>query len=214
VNYLAHAYRFLDRPQFVAGTALPDWMNVVDRKNKPRRQLAQPLLADSDPDVAELAAGVVQHHDDDLWFHAQIAFVVLSAQFAVELRQQLPPGGGHQAGFLGHILVELLLDAALIQRNPKLLDRYYQLLDQLNVHRVQSSANRILRTAEDRLVTLIHRFAQERFLADYVTDSGLQYRVAGVMRRVGLPPLPDLAAWLSSARQRVYQSTDQLLPSS
>ncbi|MBX3423099.1 MAG: hypothetical protein KF752_16200 [Pirellulaceae bacterium] len=213
MNYLAHAYRFLDRPQFVAGTALPDWMNVVDRKNRPRRQLAQPLLADRDPDVAELAAGVIQHHDDDRWFHTQSAFVELSTQFAVELRQHLPPGGGHQAGFLGHILVELLLDAALIQRDPQLLQHYYELLDQLDVHCVQASANRILRTAEQRLIILIPRFTQERFLADYTTESGLQYRLSGVMRRVGLPPLPDLTAWLLTARHRVYQSADQLLPS-
>ncbi len=214
MNYLAHAYRFLDRPLFVAGTALPDWMNVLDRKNKPRRHLAEPLLADADPDVGELAAGVVQHHDDDRCFHGQAAFVELSTKFALELRQQLPTSGGHQAGFLGHILVELLLDAALIDSKPNLLARYYELLDQLDVHRVQTSANRILRSSEARLVVLIPRFVQERFLSDYITDSGLQYRVAGVMRRVGLPPLPDLTAWLPSARQRVYQSVDQLLPKS
>ena len=56
MNYLAHAYRFLDQPLFVAGTALPDWMNVLNRRNRPRRQYAQPLLADDDPAVAQLAA--------------------------------------------------------------------------------------------------------------------------------------------------------------
>lgn len=211
VNYLAHAYRFLDQPLFVAGTALPDWMNVVNRKNRPRRQYALPLVSDADCSVAELAAGVVQHHEDDHWFHQQPAFLELSSRFTSELRALLPPDHCHQAAFVGHIGVELLLDAALIQRDSSLLNRYYQLLDDLDGTVVQHAANRILRQPETRLELLLQRFCQERFLADYPSDAGLQYRLAGVMRRVGLPPLPDLSQWLQSARDQVYQRADELL---
>jgi hypothetical protein len=212
VNYLAHAYRFLDRPLFVAGTALPDWMNVVDRKNRARRQYALPVLQDPDCQVAEFAAGVLQHHADDDWFHSREQFIRLSSQFAVELRGLLDGGLSHQAAFLGHISVELLLDAALIRRDSQLLERYYQLLEELDVRLVQQAANRILKRPEHRLAVLIPRFLEERFLSDYPTDSGLLYRLGGVMKRVGLPPLPDLADWLSSARQRVYEQADELLP--
>lgn len=212
MNYLAHAYRFLDRPLFVAGTALPDWMNVVDRKNRARRQYALPALQDPDGSVVEFAAGVLQHHEDDDWFHSQQPFISLSSQFAVELRELLGGGLSHQAGFLGHISVELLLDAALIQRESRLLEQYYRLLEKLDVQLVQQAANRILKRPEHRLVVLIPRFLEERFLSDYPSDSGMLYRLGGVMRRVGLPPLPDLTQWLSSARQRVYQQADDLLP--
>jgi hypothetical protein len=212
VNYLAHAYRFLDRPLFAAGTALPDWMNVVDRKNRARQQFAQPVLSDPNPHIAEFAAGVIQHHQDDYWFHGQETFVELSTRFAVELRQLLEPGMGHQAGFVGHIAVELLLDAALIERDNTLVGQYYEMLDQLDAELIQLAANKILRKQEDRLVLLIPRFSQERFIADYVDNRRLQYRLGGVMRRVGLPPLPDITDWLQSARSRVYKDTDRLLP--
>jgi hypothetical protein len=212
VNYLAHAYRYLDRPLFAAGTALPDWMNYVNRKNRPRRKYAESVLLDPDPLIAQFAAGVIQHHDDDHWFHGQLSFVQLSTQFAVELRKLLEAGLGHQAGFVGHITVELLLDASLIERDPALLDRYYRFLDELDAQLVQTAANRILRNSEERLVQLIPRFSKERFIADYVNDQGMQYRLGGVMKRVGLPPLPDITAWLYSARQRVYAETDALLP--
>jgi hypothetical protein len=212
VNYLAHAYRFLDRPLFVAGTALPDWMNVVDRKNRARKQYALPVLHDPNGGIAEFAAGVLQHHADDDWFHSKPEFVTLSSTFAVEVRALLAPGLAHQAAFVGHICVELLLDAVLIQRDASLLDRYYRLLDDLDLHLVQQAANRILKRPEDRLALLIPRFSQERFLADYPTDAGLLYRLNGVMKRVGLPPLPDLCQWLASARRRVHLQANDLLP--
>ncbi len=60
LNYLAHAYPHLHRPYFAAGTALPDWMNVIDRKNRARRQFAEPIAQDADPDIAEFAQGVMQ----------------------------------------------------------------------------------------------------------------------------------------------------------
>ncbi len=197
---------------FVAGTALPDWMNFVDRKNRARRQYALPLVKDADPAVAELAAGVLQHHDDDHWFHQQQQFVMLSAAFSKELKEILDPGMGHQAAFLGHISVELLLDSWLIEEEPSLLDRYYQLMNELSGEQVQHAANRILRRPEQRLADALELFSQERFLASYLSDEGLQFRFNGVMRRVGLPPLADLTDWLKSARPRVYRSSDQLLP--
>lgn len=211
MNYLAHAYRFLDQPLFVAGTALPDWMNVVNRKNRPRRQYAEPLLGDNDAAVAQLAAGVIQHHDDDHWFHQQPVFLELSSRFSIQLRDLLTAGRGHQAAFLGHIGVELLLDAALIERDSGLLSRYYEILDALDVRMVQAAANRILRQPETHLEILLPRFSREKFLADYPDDLGLQVRLAGVMRRVGLPPLPDLSQWLKQARQQVYIRADELL---
>lgn len=211
MNYLAHAYRFLDRPLLAAGTALPDWMNVVDRKNRARRQYAEPVLLDNDPRIAEFAAGVIQHHHDDHWFHNQEAFVKLSSRFAVELREIIGRDLGHQAAFVGHIMVELLLDAALVEQDSTLLTRYYQMLDGIDPETVQTAANRILRRPVDRLTWLIPRFVQERFLADYTDDTRLQSRLAAVMRRVGLPPLPDLTHWIVTARQAVYAHAGSLL---
>lgn len=212
LNYLAHAYRHLDRPYFAAGTALPDWMNVIDRKNRARRQFAEPVLQDADPYIVQFAAGVLQHHEDDQWFHGQECFIQLSSQFSIELRRFLGAGLSHQAAFVGHISIELLIDAWLIECDGSLVDRYYQMMHTLDVQRAQTAANKILRRPIDKLPMLFERFSQERFIADYVDDSGLQYRLGGVMRRVGLPPLPDLSSWLPDARTRVYDKAPRLLP--
>ena len=36
MNYFAHGHRFVDDPYFLAGTAVPDWLSVVDRKVRVR----------------------------------------------------------------------------------------------------------------------------------------------------------------------------------
>lgn len=210
MNYLAHGYRFVDDPYFVAGTALPDWMSVLDRRNRARSQAAQRWTDSSEPQVAAFARGVMQHHEDDRWFHQTEAFASLSTTFAVELRALVSQG--HQAGFLGHIAVELLLDAVLIEDVPERLDAYYNALSQLDPERVQAVANRLLPRPVERLSLLVPRFIAERFLADYGDDSLLWRRLNHVMRRVGLEPLPPAVIdWLASARRRVRASAASLL---
>ncbi|MFI4877092.1 MAG: hypothetical protein ACIALR_17190, partial [Blastopirellula sp. JB062] len=121
MNYFAHGRRFLDRPYFLAGTAVPDWLNVVDRKMRARSKLALPHCDSADPYLAEVARGVVQHHYDDDWFHRTSAFGELSWRFTVLIRDQVGADDGLRPSFLGHITVELLLDAELAAQNPGLL---------------------------------------------------------------------------------------------
>ncbi len=60
-----------------AGTALPDWMSVVDRRNRARSQSAEKVLSDADPRVVSMALGVMRHHHDDRWFHQTQEFATL-----------------------------------------------------------------------------------------------------------------------------------------
>jgi hypothetical protein len=50
VNYFAHGRRFIDDPYFLAGTAVPDWLNVVDRQVRVRGRHAA-VYANPDPAV-------------------------------------------------------------------------------------------------------------------------------------------------------------------
>lgn len=210
MNYLAHGYQYVDDPYFLAGTALPDWMSVLDRRNRARSQSAMSWVNSSDDQLSAFARGVVQHHEDDRWFHQTARFTMLSTQFAVELRSfQLV---GHQAGFLGHIAVELLLDAVLVEEVPERLDAYYNALTQLDPIRVQAAANQLLPRPVERLTLLVPRFIAERFLADYADDQLLWRRLNHVMLRVGLEPLPQtVVGWLGEARTKVRQSASELL---
>src|SRR5262245_28151325 len=125
MNYLAHGWRFTGDPYFLAGTAAPDWLSVIDRKTRLRSRTAAEFVADPDPITAAVARGIVQHHADDAAFHALPAFNELNLAFAIEIRDALPGDEGFRPSFLGHILVELLLDSVLSEENPQRLDNYY-----------------------------------------------------------------------------------------
>ncbi len=212
MNYLSHAYKHLDDPYFVAGTALPDWMNVIDRRNRARGQSARPWVDDRDLRLASFARGVLQHHHDDRWFHQTEAFSVLSAQFTRELRPMALDPSGHQAGFVGHIVVELLLDSVLSDDNPEYLIGYYGAIESLDLALLQSIANRICTKPFSGLEQLVPRFCRERFLDDYADNEKLWVRLNHVMHRVRLQALPrQLIDWLPTARDRVRQRAIDLL---
>lgn len=222
MNYFAHGIRYIDRPYFLAGTAIPDWLNVADRSVRMRSRLVEPfaqaeqLGPDGEPleaEQREIAAGVLQHLDDDRWFHATPVFSLVTARLGRMFRELLGPDDGFRPGFLGHIVMELLLDAALIERHPGLLDRYYEALDVIDADLVQSTVNRMARNSTDRLATMIPMFVEVQFLRDYAADDRLLHRLNQVMRRIKLQSLPDQTERvLREGRQLVAQHAGQLLP--
>lgn len=213
MNYFAHGLRFLDRPYFVAGTAVPDWLSVADRQVRVRAKLIEPhLLADGSP-LGEVAAGAWQHLHDDCWFHATRAFFEVSTSLAVSFREVLGPDDSHRTSFLGHIVTELLIDAKLIEQYPGQIERYYEVLHAVEPLAVQQAVNAMAKTPTECLAPLIPRFLDERFLPDYLSDERLLHRLNQVMRRVKLPPLPaEVTSVLNLARPLIRDRLSELLP--
>ena len=212
MNYFAHGLHYLDRPYFLAGAAVPDWLNVVDRRVRVRSRHAREFTADADPCVAEIAQGIVQHHADDAWFHETRAFAELSLELSRRIRALLPDEDGLRPSFLGHILVELLLDAELIAAAPERLERYYEAMGEIDPQRVEWAVNRMAPRGPAELARWIPRFSAERFLSDYLEDATLCFRLNQVMRRVRLAALPDaFAEVLPDVRRLVRQRQVELL---
>ncbi|MFN0021646.1 MAG: hypothetical protein ACKVP0_25645 [Pirellulaceae bacterium] len=213
MNYLAHGWRFANQPCFLAGTAVPDWLSVIDRKMRARGKTAALFVDDADENLAALARGIVQHHRDDEWFHQTTAFNELSLAFTMQIREVLPADDGFRPSFLGHILVELLLDATLTEEEPARLDRYYVALAQADPAFLQAAINRLSTRQSDKVAYLVTRFLQERFLYDYAEDGKLLVRLNHVMRRVGLPQLPpELAELFPEMRATIRSRRHELLP--
>jgi hypothetical protein len=212
MNYLAHGWRFANEPYVLAGTAAPDWLSVINRKIRLRSKTAAEFLADPDPVVAAVARGVVQHHTDDAWFHATPAFNELSLTFAVEIRDCLPGDEGFRPSFLGHILVELLLDRVIAEDDPRRLDNYYSSLAALDPTITELAVSRMATQPAPQIAALIPRFIAERFLYDYLDDAKLLTRLNHVMRRVNLPQIPlPLADLFPSLLRRVRTQMNELL---
>ena len=190
MNYFAHGRRYVDDPYLLAGTAVPDWLNVCDRRVRVRSKHALPYVDSSDERLARLARGIVEHHRDDAWFHETRAFHECCLEITALARKALPTDDGFRPSFLGHILVELLLDAELIADEPHRLEAWYLALQRLDPALVQQSLNRMAPRPAERLAELIPLFLRERFLWDYADDGKLWFRLNQVMGRVKLPPLP------------------------
>jgi len=213
MNYYSHGVRFLDRPWFAAGTAIPDWLSVADRKVRMRVRDVTPFADGSGSFQAEVAAGVLQHLADDDWFHSSQAFLEVTSQLTRLFRELLPDDDSPRCSFLGHIVTELLLDSVLIERNPPRLERYYEVFQQLKGLEIQQAVNAMARKSTDQLAWFVDMFPHERFLSDYGDDARLCHRLNQVLRRVKLEPLPPAAdAVLGSARLIVRARTDELLP--
>lgn len=212
MNYFAHGYRYTQDPYFLAGTAVPDWLSIVDRQVRVRARRTEALVDDTDPCVAAVARGIRQHLADDEWFHQTTAFHQLNVEFTGRIRLILSGDDGYRPAFLGHVLLELLLDAELIDQQPDTLDDYYRCLAGIDSTIVELVVNRISVQPTDRLVPLLPRFLNERFLYDYRDDGKLLHRLNQVMHRVKLSPLPEtLLRFFPEARQAVRARTSELL---
>ncbi|NLS93061.1 MAG: hypothetical protein GXX96_12975 [Planctomycetaceae bacterium] len=212
MNYFAHALPFLDNPYFATATGIPDWLTVVDRKVRIRRKHVAPFLDDDCPEIAAVAGGVLQHLRDDARFHETRAFAELSIELTVMARDELGADSGFRPAFLGHLLVELLLDAALIDAHPDRLDAYYEVLGQVDATVIEEAVNRMAPRRTERLAWMLERFRTTRVLSDYAEDGRLFVRLNQVMGRVGLNRLPEtFCRILPEARRKVAFRREELL---
>jgi hypothetical protein len=206
MNYLAHSLPFVFRDDELAawqvvGTALPDWLRAVDRGARLRPDvLDRAIVADSRHHA--LREGARRHHDDDVWFHAHDDFETLTALVAADARRSFP----HlRTSALAHITVELLLDAALMERHPTLLDRFYAAIDVVDEGIVAHFARATTARPVPHAEIFVDRFRRARFLALYSTDDGLLSCLRGVWLRAGIGGIDDgFIDVVAAARPRVY----------
>jgi hypothetical protein len=212
MNYFAHALYFLDQPYLAAGTAVPDWLMVADRGVRVRPKQAERLAEDPQPQTAAVAAGVLQHIRDDRQFHRCRAFAELSLRLGAMARDTLGPEAGFQPAFLGHLLAEILLDAALAAEDPARVDAYYHALGRVDALLVEEVVNRMASRPTHRLAPMISGFCREQILRDYLEDGRLSVRLNQVMRRVEMALLPDrFRKLLPEARRLVEDRKNELL---
>lgn len=216
MNYLAHGIRFLTQPYHVAGTAVPDWLSVADRRVRMRAKRVESVLnqwPEKSPQH-DVALGILRHLSDDDWFHTTLGFHDVTSRMT-ELFRSILPGDQYVNGFLGHIVTELLIDAELSDQRPDLLERYYQALEAIEPRIVQEVVNAAAKEPTSQLVPLIPLFVRERFLSDYRQSNTLLKRLNQVMKRVRLPALPEsVIGVLDSGRELVAGSLSDLLPPS
>lgn len=208
MNYLAHARHVLDDPYALAGTALPDWLRILDRKNRFRAHTL-PAPVDDDPRVVSILTGLQAHFDDDRWFHVHEAFTSVLEDGTRTIRARAP---GTRASVIAHVLVEMLLDGELMRRDPSALDRYVDALAQIDTKLLHDVAARYLPRPPRRLDELVAYFEKNPFMRGYDTDEGVLSRITALSARIGLGELPRaLIDDIGPLRAAVVARADALL---
>ena len=217
MNFLSHAIPYLtssnfSSPLLAVSTGIPDWLTVVDRKIRARGKLAEQHVNSVDSDLSDVAKGILLHISDDRWFHGTQAFVETNMELAIQLRDQLPGDAGFRPSFVGHILIEMLLDGLWIRDDRAHAEDYYAAIRQASPSTIERCVNVITGKPTTKLAAVIERFAEIQFLYDYLDHEKLLMRLNQVMNRVGLPALPDtIARWLPEAQDLVESRRGQLL---
>ncbi len=188
-------------------------LSVLDRKMRLRVRRLEPFADGSGSFEAEVAAGAMQHLDDDRWFHTTRAFVETSAELTNLFRTVLGEADRMRCPFLGHIVTELQLDAVLMERYPDHLDRYYDSVSQIDSQALEGAVNQMATKTSDRLAWLLDRFSEEQFMRCYPTANRLRFRLNQVMLRVGLEQIPEtIEPLLETSQVVVRERADDLLP--
>lgn len=213
MNFLCHAIPYLDDdPLLAVCTGVPDWLSVVDRKIRARRILAEQFVDASDQELRSVARGVIRHIEDDRWFHGTQAFVETNLTLAVELRDLLPGDTGFRPMFVGHVLIEMLLDAFWIRDNRTTAENYYATLRSLPFDTIQNCVNTITGKPTKKLVDVLERYVDAQFLFDYLEPEKLLLRLNQVMKRVKLTALPEeLVDWIPDAEKLVESRRQRML---
>ena len=213
MNYFAHALNYVDRPYFMAGTAIPDWLSAVDRKVRLRPRCLEPWLCCEDATQSEIAAGALQHLTDDDWFHATRGFVQVTSELTRLFRERLGPDERFHCGFLGHVGMELILDGVLMVRYPDRFEEYWRTMEFVEPAVIESAVNRMAKIPTDRLAWFIDLYRREQFLRSYENDRTLLTRLNQVLLRVKLSPIPlEAEEVVAVGRSLVTQRLRDLLP--
>jgi len=213
VNFLCHA-RHQQTPYSTLGCLLPDLMSFF----REVRLRPSKLPADaSSPRQRELLQGVHQHYVDDGWFHSTDAFVELNKELGDLLRagQPVVEGQRFRAHFLGHILLEMLLDAAWETVTPGATQRMYDHLQAVLDDDIEDEVHRFLAScgieARPPVAMAMQRFVEEAFVHEYDRDERVHFRLGQVANRVRQPDLhEDLIPVISQARERVFARREAL----
>lgn len=187
MNYLSHYFTDYQpgRPHFNAGLILPDLLVRCNRKWRVRKL---DLPEEAPLPVQELAMGCNQHQMRDHLFHTSPEFEGEADQLKMALRnngfRKLP----FRASFMGHIIIEMLLDRLLVHDHPELLSSFYGDLEQV----ADAELLAFGRHADFNAAAFLpyyQRFLEARYLGSYVHNEQFIFALNRIFSRIGHPTI-------------------------
>jgi len=185
MNYLSHF--FIDHkensPNYNFGLALPDLVNVSKRGWRPENH----TFPVPDKNVNDIWEGYKQHIAVDAMFHNSALFVKHSKR----LRKELEGQGFNQPGirlfFVGHVLLEMLLDRHILKTRKDIADQFYEQLNLVREPDIESFFETAGTQIPERFLEFFGKFKNSRYLYSYTNSSGIFFAINRLLARTGQP---------------------------
>jgi hypothetical protein len=189
VNYLSHYYfdRDEDNKYYNIGLILPDLArsHIAKLRINPYKNITF-----TTKEISSMNDGCNKHFASDRKFHNWMTFVELTNK-ATDMIRESGDKDINRDYFITHIMVEILLDKILLDKNPSLADDFYAMIDSVEMDWILKFM-RYAGLQDDELWKGQHRrFMKAGFLKSYTSIENVIAAVEGVSANLGMIELND-----------------------
>lgn len=213
MNFIAHYYpgSHIPSPEFHLGLVLPDMVRISNKTLR-LKPIAEPLTLLESP----MQVGMNLHFDSDHFFHNTEFFKQGSTRLT-ELARSFPFQQITRSSFIGHILLELLLDRWLLIHQPAQGHSFYKSLSEVNPIVLSDLFNSQEKQPHlSDFKSFLGKFIGYRYLLLYPKDDELAYALTRIyFRATGLLPTLDtplLIKLIRRAEQALTPDFEAFLP--
>ena len=189
MNYLSHYFfdRVEDNKYYNIGLILPDLArsHISKLRINPYRNIEF-----TTEEIGSINRGCNKHFESDRKFHNWNVFVTLS-QEATDAMRESGDKDLDRDYFLSHILIEMLLDKILLDKNPTLAAEFYDMINDVEMEWILKYL-RYSGLQDDELFKGNHRrFMKAAFLKDYTSIENVVNILEKVAVKTGLNEFTD-----------------------
>lgn len=189
MNYLSHYYfdRDEDNKYYNIGLILPDLSrsHIAKLRINPYKNITF-----TTKEISSMNDGCNKHFASDRKFHNWMTFVELTNK-ATDMIRESGDKDINRDYFITHIMVEILLDKILLDKNPSLADDFYAMIDSVETDWILKFM-RYAGLQDDELWKGQHRrFMKAAFLKSYTSIENVIEAVEGVCANLDMIELND-----------------------
>ena len=202
MNFLAHYYfdHQVGKPEYNLGLIFPD----ILRNFVPRTRLSLTVDVPRETKEHALLQGCIQHVDSDKVFHAWQGFHDLMEMVTKKIRTSKYPIG--RDWFVSHILVELIMDYYLLQKNPNLATMLYTDFALVDTKVIDSFLACNEFSNFERFHHGYDHFMKLRYLESYAESGSIVFALGKICTKMKLEPFSEQQkALLQSIIEDIYE---------
>ncbi len=189
MNYLSHYYfdRDENNKYYNLGLILPDLAraHIAKLRINPYKNITF-----TTKEISSINDGCNKHFASDRKFHNWMTFVELTNK-ATDLIRESGDKDINRDYFITHIMVEILLDKILLDKNPTLADDFYAMINSVEMDWILKFM-RYAGLQDDELWKGQHRrFMKAAFLKTYTSLENVVGAVEGVCANLGMIELNE-----------------------